>query len=54
MKGKVYKMVVRPTMITNKIKRQEAKLEMAVLKMLSLGGTRMDEIRNVYMRDSSG
>ena len=52
-KGKVYKMVVRPAMLYSLeavalTKRQEAELEVAELKMLrfSLGVTRMDRIRN--------
>ena len=52
-KGKVYKMVVRPAMLYGLeavalTKRQEAELEVAELKMLrfSLGVMRMDSIRN--------
>ena len=56
-KGKVYKTVVRPAMLSGLeavalTKRQEAELEVAELKMLrfSLGVTRMDRIRNEYIR----
>ena len=52
-KGKVYKVAVRPAMLYGLetvalTKRQEAEMEVAELKMLrfSLGVTRMDNIRN--------
>ena len=54
-KGKVYKVAVRPAMLYNYgletvalTKRQEAEMEVEELKMLrfSLGVTRMDKIRN--------
>ena len=52
-KGKVYKVAVRPAMLYGLdtvalTKRQEAEMEVAELKMLrfSLGVTRMDKIRN--------
>ena len=57
MKGKVYKIVVRPAMLFGLKtvplrKRQEAELEVAEMKMLrfSLGVTKMDRIRNEYIR----
>ncbi|KAF7711788.1 hypothetical protein HF521_000799, partial [Silurus meridionalis] len=56
-KGKVYRTVVRPAMLYGLetvalSKRQEAELEVAELKMLrfSLGVTRMDRIRNLFIR----
>ena len=56
-KGKVYKVAVRPAMLygletVSLTKRQEAEMEVAELKMLrfSLGVTRMDNIRNEYIR----
>ena len=57
-KGKVYnKVAVRPAMVYGLdtvalTKRQEAEMEVAELKMLrfSLGVTRMDQIRNEYIR----
>ena len=59
-KGKVYKVAVRPAMsygleTVALAKRQEAEMEVAELKMLrfSLGVTRMDEIRNEYIRGSA-
>uniref|UniRef100_A0A8C4NFF6 ribonuclease H n=1 Tax=Eptatretus burgeri TaxID=7764 RepID=A0A8C4NFF6_EPTBU len=59
-KGKVYKTVVRPAMLYGleavaRTKRQEAELEVAELKMLrfSLGVTRMDRIRNEYIRGTA-
>ena len=59
-KGKVYKVAVRPAMLYGLetvalTKRQEAEMEVAELKMLrfSLGVTRMDKIRNEYIRDST-
>ena len=59
-KGKVYKTVVRPAMLYGLeavalTKRQEAELEVAELKMLrfSLGVTRMDRIRNEYIRGTA-
>ena len=60
MKGKVYKTVVRPAMLFGLEtvplrKRQEAELEVAEMKMLrfSLGVTRMDRIRNEYIRGTA-
>ena len=57
-KGKVYKVAVRPTMLYGLetvalTKRQEADMEVAELKMLrfSLGVTRMDKIRNEWYPD---
>ena len=57
MKGKVYTEAVRPAMLFGLetvalTKRQEAEVEVAELKMLlfSLGVTRMDKIRNDYIR----
>ena len=59
-KGKVYKVAVRPAMlygleIVALTKRQEAEMEVAELKMLrfSLGVTRMDKIRNEYIRGTA-
>ncbi|KAK3558000.1 hypothetical protein QTP86_005613 [Hemibagrus guttatus] len=56
-KGKVYRTVVRPAMLygletVSLRKRQESELEVAELKMLrfSLGVTRLDRIRNEYIR----
>ena len=53
----VYKVAVRPVMLygletVTLMKRQDAELEVAELKMLrfSLGETRMDKIRNEYIR----
>ena len=55
-KGKVYRVAVRPAMLYGfgtvvLTTRQEAEMEMAELKMLrfSLGVTRMDTIRNEYI-----
>ena len=55
-KGKVYRVAVRPAMLYGLetvalTKRQEAEMEVAELKMLrfSLGVTRMDKIRNEYI-----
>ncbi|XP_016321114.1 uncharacterized protein LOC107672441 isoform X3 [Sinocyclocheilus anshuiensis] len=60
MKGKVYRTVVRPAMLYGLEtvalrKRQEEELEVAELKMLrfSLGVTRMDRIRNEYIRGTA-
>ncbi|KAI5612903.1 hypothetical protein C0J50_4635, partial [Silurus asotus] len=60
MKEKVYRTVVRPEMLygletVELSKRQEAELEVAELKMLrfSLGVTRMDRIRNEFIRETS-
>ena len=60
-KGKVYRVAVRPAMLYGLetvalTKTQEAEMEVAELKMLrfSLGVTRMDKIRNEYIRDSTG
>ena len=60
MKGKIYKMVMRPAMLYGLetvalTKSQEAELEVAELKMLRfvLGVTRMDRIRNEYIRWST-
>ncbi|KAK3547951.1 hypothetical protein QTP70_001318 [Hemibagrus guttatus] len=59
-KGKVYRTVVRPAMLygletVSLRKRQEAELEVAELKMLkfSLGVTRLDRIRNEYIRGTA-
>ncbi|MCJ8733950.1 hypothetical protein PDJAM_G00229570 [Pangasius djambal] len=59
-KGKVYKTVVRPAMqygleTVALRKRQESELEVAELKMLrfSLGVTRLDRIRNEYIRGTA-
>ena len=59
-KGKVYKVEVRPAMLYGLetvalTKRQEAEMEVAELKMLrfSLGVTRMDKIRNEYIRGTA-
>ncbi|MCJ8744040.1 hypothetical protein PDJAM_G00101730 [Pangasius djambal] len=59
-KGKVYKTVVRAAMLYGLEtvalrKRQEAELEVAELKMLrfSLGVTRLDRIRNEYIRGTA-
>ena len=59
-KGKVYKVAVRPAMLYGLetvalTKRREAKMEVAELKMLrfSLGVTRMDKIRNAYIRGTA-
>ncbi|KAK3511407.1 hypothetical protein QTP70_007333 [Hemibagrus guttatus] len=56
-KGKVYRTVVRPAMLygletVSLRKRQESELEVAELEMLrfSLGVTRLDRIRNEYIR----
>ena len=56
-KGKVYKLAVRPAMLYGLetvalMKRQEAEMEVAELKMVrfSIGMTREDEIRNKYIR----
>ncbi|KAK3535468.1 hypothetical protein QTP70_016891 [Hemibagrus guttatus] len=59
-KGKVHKTVVRPAMLygletVSLRKRQESELEVAELKMLrfSLGVTRLDRIRNEYIRGTA-
>ena len=59
-KGKVYKVAVRPAMLYGLetvalTKRQEAEMEVAELKMLrfSLGVTRLDKIRNEYIRGTA-
>ncbi|KAK3538125.1 hypothetical protein QTP70_030292 [Hemibagrus guttatus] len=59
-KGKVYRTVVRPAMLygletVSLSKRQESELEVAELKMLrfSLGVTRLDRIRNEYIRETA-
>ncbi|KAK3526686.1 hypothetical protein QTP70_031467 [Hemibagrus guttatus] len=59
-KGKVYRTVVRPVMLygletVSLRKRQESELEVAELKMLrfSLGVTRLDRIRNEYIRGTA-
>ncbi|KAK3548096.1 hypothetical protein QTP70_004523 [Hemibagrus guttatus] len=59
-KGKVYRTVVRPAMLygletVSLRKRQESELEAAELKMLkfSLGVTRLDRIRNEYVRGTA-
>ncbi|KAF3697472.1 hypothetical protein EXN66_Car013152 [Channa argus] len=60
MKGKMLKTVVRPEMLFGLEtvalkKRQEAELDVAELKMLrfSMGGTRMDRIRNEDIRETA-
>ncbi|KAK3543285.1 hypothetical protein QTP70_014057, partial [Hemibagrus guttatus] len=59
-KGKVYRTVVRPAILygletVSLRKRQESELEVAELKMLrfSLGVTRLDRIRNEYIRGTA-
>ena len=58
-KGKVYKVAVRPMFYgldtVALTKRQKAEMEVAELKMLrfSLGVTRMDKIRNEYIRGTA-
>ncbi|KAK3558341.1 hypothetical protein QTP86_017253, partial [Hemibagrus guttatus] len=59
-KGKVYRTVVRPAMLygletVSWRKSQESELEVAELKMLrfSLGVTRLDRIRNEYIRGTA-
>ncbi|KAK3541227.1 hypothetical protein QTP86_016806, partial [Hemibagrus guttatus] len=59
-KGKVYRTVVRPAMLygletVSLRKRQESELEVAELKMLrfSSGVTRLDSIRNEYIRGTA-
>ncbi|KAK3534979.1 hypothetical protein QTP70_001936 [Hemibagrus guttatus] len=59
-KGKAYRTVVRPAMLygletVSLRKRQESELEVAELKMLrfSLGVTRLDRIRNEYIRGTA-
>ena len=59
-RGKVYKVAVRPAMLYGLdtvalTKRQEAEMEVAELNMLrfSLGVTRMDKIRNEYIRGTA-
>ncbi|KAK3514670.1 hypothetical protein QTP70_021577 [Hemibagrus guttatus] len=59
-KGKVYRTVVRPAMLygletVSLTKRQESELEVAELNMLrfSLGVTRLDRIRNEYIRGTA-
>ncbi|KAK3531455.1 hypothetical protein QTP70_020536 [Hemibagrus guttatus] len=59
-KGKVYRTVVRPAMLygletVSLRKRQESELEVAELKMLmfSLGVTRLDRIKNEYIRGTA-
>ncbi|KAK3540238.1 hypothetical protein QTP70_028441 [Hemibagrus guttatus] len=59
-KGKVYRTVVRPAMLygletVSLRKRQESELEVAELKVLrfSLGVTRLDRIRNEYIRGTA-
>ena len=59
-KGKVYRVALRRAMLCELetvalTKRQEAEMEVAELKMLrfSLGVTRMDKIRNEYIRGSA-
>ncbi|KAK3538494.1 hypothetical protein QTP86_006194 [Hemibagrus guttatus] len=59
-KGKVYRTVVRPAMLygletVSLRKRQKSELEVAELKMLkfSLGVTRLDRIRNEYIRGTA-
>ena len=59
-KGKVYKTVVRPTMLYGLktvplTKKQEAELALAELKMLrfSLGVRRMDKIQTEFIRGTA-
>ena len=59
-KGNVYKVAVRPAMLYGLetvalTKRQEAEMEVTELKMLrfSLGVTRMDKIRNEYVKGTA-
>ncbi len=59
-KGKVYRVAVRPAMVYGLetvvlTKRQVTEMEGAELKMLlfSLGVTRMDHIRNEYIRGTA-
>ena len=59
-KGKVYRTVVRPALLFGletvaTSKKQEAELEVAELRMLrwSLGVTRLDKIRNEYIRGTA-
>ena len=58
-KGKMYKVAVRPAMLygleTALTKRQEAEMEVAEVSMLrfSLGVTRMDKIMNEYIRGTA-
>ncbi|KAK3559119.1 hypothetical protein QTP86_004099 [Hemibagrus guttatus] len=59
-KGKVYRTVVRPAMLygletVSLRKRQDSELEVAELKMLrlSLGVTRLDRIKNEYIRETA-
>ena len=59
-KGKVYRVAVRPAMLYGLetvalTKRQETEMEVAELKMLrfSLGVTRMDKIWNEYIRGTA-
>ena len=59
-KGKVYNVAMTPAMLYGLLtvalkKRQEAEMEVAELKMLrfSLGVTRMDKIRNEYIRGTA-
>ena len=59
-KGKVYRVAVRSAMLygletVTLTKRQEAEMEVAELKMLrlSVGVTRMDNIRNEYIRGTA-
>ena len=56
-KGKMYKAIVRPTMLYDigavaMTKRQEGKMEIAEIKMLrfSVGVTRLDRLRNEEIR----
>ena len=60
MKGKLYKMLVRPAMMYGLetvavTKRQESELEVAEMKMLrfSLGVTRLDKIKNEVIRGTA-
>ena len=53
-KDKMYKSVVRPTMLYG-MERQEGKMDVAELKMVrwALGVTRKDKIRNKYVRGTA-
>ena len=59
MKGRLYKMIVRPAMLYGMeavavTKRQEDRMEVAEMKILrySLGKTKMDRIKNEDMAES--
>ena len=61
LKGRVYNTAVKPAMLYGMetvamTKRQEGELEVAELRMLrfAMGVTRMDKIRNEYIRGTAG